>query len=274
MVFGNSHEELEREPALRLAWCSFQCPSELVRQLQLHLATLEAAQLGMAESGGGASRGAPEQRQRDELAEETRQETHVAAAEDQQEQTAAPGVAAAAAAANPDVQPEPAATAAGPLVMHQWESAVDLNSGATYWFNRATGERQWHPPPGWAAPAAGEAGGAQPAAVQQQQKQQQPHSGAPPDGQAYAPGLYYYDVAQQLQGPFELEQLRQWRAMLPLDLPVLRLAEAQPASGAAVSSGEAGGSSGSQWEQHVLADLLGDGELLRRFWQDHPESVR
>ncbi|KAL4419397.1 hypothetical protein ABPG77_003371 [Micractinium sp. CCAP 211/92] len=138
-----------------------------------------------------------------------------------------------------------------------WDQGLDLNSGQPYWFNRATGVSQWHPPPGRSAPsgsalqqpehecesrspsppavaaaAAGEAGAAQPPADSGQQGQQQEHhhcrqQGQPWDPQwqqQWEPGLYYRDAAGLLQGPFTLEQLQGWRGMLPMDLPVLRLA--------------------------------------------------
>ncbi|PRW59368.1 rho GTPase-activating 27 isoform X6 [Chlorella sorokiniana] len=218
-------------------------------------------------------------------------------AEDQQ--TAEDGGAAAAAAAavqqppvfEPSEQQPAAARATAPAhdggqLVHQcWEEAVDLNSGHRYWFNRATGVSQWHPPAGWAAaapgsaptPAAGEAGAAQPPTTQQQQPQQ------PPASPAYTPGYYYRDVAGQVQGPFTLEQLRGWRGSLPMDLPVLQLTEPQPekqaASGAASPpAGQAGGQgeerqASSRWVQLELARLLGDNELLERWRLEHPEQA-
>ncbi len=83
-----------------------------------------------------------------------------------------------------------------------------------------------------AAAAAGEAGAAQPPADSGQQGQQQEHHHHRQQGrcwdpqwqQWWEPGLYYRDAAGLLQGPFTLEQLQGWRGMLPMDLPVLRLA--------------------------------------------------
>ncbi|KAL4425511.1 hypothetical protein ABPG75_009527 [Micractinium tetrahymenae] len=247
-----------------------------------------------------------------------------------------------------------------------WEQAVDLNSGQPYWFNRATGASQWHPPPGWAAPAAaavhgpgaareaspaakaapaevaaaaaaaaageaaeeaaaeaageaaeeaaaeaaaaaaaaGEAGAAQPPASAQQEGQQQ--SWDPQWQRQWEPGLYYRDAAGLLQGPFTVEQLREWRGMLPMDLPVLRLTEGsaareqqglsdeqqldeaalqEPGAGQQLQtvpqrSGEQQpqlvrqpGVGGGRWEQLVLAELLGDGELLQRWRLEYPDEA-
>ena len=246
------------------------------------------------------------------------------------------GAAAAAAAATPV-----------PFVSACWEQGVDLNSGAPYWFNRATGASQWHPPPGWvlpagssqqqaaagggeeaiseqqqhqqqhqqhqhsaatdehpvdgvqapagvlspAAAAAGEAGSAQPPTAQPpQQPPQQQHLNPPPA--CWEPGLYYRDAYGQLQGPFTLEQLRQWRSMLPMDLPVARLGPAgsggrqqtAACAGSDAGGGPGGGGPGGSaqleaggwgsWEQLELAGLLGDEGLLDRWRMDNSEQAR
>lgn len=227
----------------------------------------------------------------------------------------------------------------GPPLVHQcWEQSLDHNSQQYYWFNRATGVSQWHPPPSWAAAAAaaataelrasaaaaanppavpapavenaaaaaaaaGEAGGAQ---LPQQQEQQQQGE------QDYEPGLYYRDAAGLLQGPFSLEQLQEWRGMLPMDLPVLQLQLLASSSGSkgvggassnaagvdgncsrigSNANGGVGGNEGGEgaseqqaphlaaakgelhWTQQELAVLLGDDELLERWRMDNPAQA-
>jgi hypothetical protein len=185
-----------------------------------------------------------------------------------------------------------------------WELATDMNSGQQYYFNRASGTSQWHPPPGWgpsplappsepqmqgcagppaAAPAEaaaaadpGEAGGAQQAQHPQQE-----------EGGSYEPGYYYRDAFGQLQGPFDLDQLREWRGMLAMDLPILRLG--LPAGSSDAKDGTPGSDGGSEaaagaapsapataagsWSQSDLADLLGDDELLAHWRMQNPEQA-
>ncbi|KAL4860024.1 tRNA(adenine(34)) deaminase [Chlorella vulgaris] len=185
-----------------------------------------------------------------------------------------------------------------------WELATDMNSGQQYYFNRASGTSQWHPPPGWApspfappsapqmqgcagppaaAPAEaaaaadpGEAGGAQQAQHPQQE-----------EGGSYEPGYYYRDAFGQLQGPFDLDQLREWRGMLAMDLPILRLE--LPAGSSDAKDGTPGSDGGSKaaagatpsapataagsWSQSDLADLLGDDELLAHWRMQNPEQA-
>ena len=142
--------------------------------------------------------------------------------------------------------------AAAPTVQQCWEAAVDLNSNQTYWFNRATGVSQWHPPPGW-APGDGNP------APQQQQPPQQPQRPS-----LEQPGLYYRDAVGQLQGPFAVEDLQQWRGMLPMNLPILEL-----------TAGESGGgeAAGGWVPPRDLATLLGDEELLDWWKMDNPEAA-
>jgi hypothetical protein len=180
----------------------------------------------------------------------------------------------------------------GPWVRDCWEQATDLNSGRPYWFNRATGVSSWFPPAPWGsasaaagpqpqhpqAPAgpvaaAGEAGAAQPA--------QHPQS-----DRTYKPGLYYRDAFQQLQGPFTLDQLREWRGMLPMNLTILRR-EAVPEGGSGgagtgeerqrqtdgVAPGSKGGGTELAWAELELAGVLGDEDLLERWRLENPEQV-
>jgi hypothetical protein len=142
--------------------------------------------------------------------------------------------------------------------------------------------------------AAGEASGAQ-----------QPKDSTQKD---YQPGLYYRDAYRQLQGPFTLEQLRGWRGMLSMDLPILCYdpdnskngGHAQPSSrdggkqdgsmdtsGAAqhASNGSRGSvrceqaapggepGEGAGWSRAPLAELLGDEELLERWRLENPDQA-
>ena len=216
------------------------------------------------------------------------------------------GTAATAVAAAAYEQQWPAQPAAPVFVKDSWEQAVDMNSQQPYWFNRATGESRWTPPPGWAA--AGEGGAAQPPAHQQQQQAAQQHEERLPAAAIYEPGYYYRDASSQLQGPFTLAQLQAWRRALPMDLPIAQLvrrgggagsatAPAQqqrrrqeeqqagqqaagssgqlPAAGSAGDAAQQAGAAGAEarWERHVLAGLLGDWQLLERWRLDHPEQV-
>ncbi|EFN57537.1 hypothetical protein CHLNCDRAFT_143156 [Chlorella variabilis] len=185
----------------------------------------------------------------------------------------------------------------GPWVRDCWESAVDMNSGTRYWFNRATGVSQWQPPAGWstasqpggppgaaeqpqrgteqpAAPAlAGEAGGAQ-----------QPHHAAQRD---YKPGLYYRDAAGQLQGPFTTEQLRDGddaKEGASGDGASKAAGEGTSSAGsrpggdsggdAQSQGGAAAGEAGARWSQAELAEVVGDEELLARWRMENPEQAR
>lgn len=60
------------------------------------------------------------------------------------------------------------------------------------------------------------------------------------------------------QGPFSKEQLRQWRTLLPMDLPLWHAAEARPPSEA------------ERRRPIELARVLEDGKLLERWREQNP----
>ena len=119
----------------------------------------------------------------------------------------------------------------------RWEEGLDQESGRPYWFCRAVGRSSWTAPPNWEPaiqgttnPPADCAGSEDPQALGHQ-------------------GYHYTDANGQVQGPFDRVQLQEWRAHLPMDLPVWRTA------------GE------SEW----LAVVLGDEALLRAWWDQRPD---
>lgn len=119
----------------------------------------------------------------------------------------------------------------------RWEEGFDQESGRPYWFCRAEGRSSWTAPPKWEPAIQGTAD--QPA-----------ECAGSEDPQALDhQGYYYTDADGQVQGPFDKGQLQEWRAHLPMDLPVWRTA------------GE------SEW----LAVVLGDEALLRAWWDQRPD---
>lgn len=160
--------------------------------------------------------------------------------------------------------------AALPPVERCWEAAFDRNSQSWYWFNRALGTSQWHPPPGWSAPPARTSSAQH---LWTSWPEQAPAAAA--DAAAAAahplptdPGYYYKDAYGVEQGPFTAEQLLQWRELLPMDLPVLHVAaRLEPlAEPAAAESAAAGAVAATQEEQpaEAAASPGGGAELARQ----------
>ncbi len=135
---------------------------------------------------------------------------------------AAPGAGTLEAAAWPEVA-QPLAAAAppapeGPDAWGDWRRIPDATSGKCYYYNAATAETTWTQPQGW--------------------------------GSALAPALagwFYRDLSGDVQGPFDMAQLRAWRGALPMELQVWWSDGSAAPGPAAVAP---------------LAQVLGDGELL------------
>lgn len=134
------------------------------------------------------------------------------------------------------------------LVHQCWEAAFDHNSQRYYYFNRATGQSQWHLPLDWVPESSRPA--ASPAAAR-----------ASSGRRASGPGYWYKDATGVEQGPFTKEQLLQWRGLLPMDLALWH------ASGAGPPTAE-------ERQQTIeLARVLDDGELLARWQEEYPHQV-
>ena len=119
----------------------------------------------------------------------------------------------------------------------RWEEGFDQESGRPYWFCRADGRSSWTAPPDWEP------------AIQGTANQPADCAGSEDPEALGHQGYHYTDANGQVQGPFDRVQLQEWRAHLPMDLPVWRTA------------GE------SEW----LAVVLGDEALLRAWWDQRPD---
>jgi hypothetical protein len=156
-----------------------------------------------------------------------------------EQEAAAPETAAAPPGDEAAAAPAAAAADGG---AGAWEAAFDAASARWYYWDAATGERTWDPPPSWVA-TDGDGGEEAAAAVPEQ-------------------GYCYVDAHNVAQGPFPAAQLRAWCGALPMDLPVWRAAAA-PAPGAPLDL--------DALDTRPLADVLGDAELLAGWRREQPE---
>lgn len=114
----------------------------------------------------------------------------------------------------------------------RWEEGFDQESGRPYWFCRADGRSSWTAPPNWEP------------AIQGTTNQPADCAGSEDSEALGHQGYHYTDANGQVQGPFDKGQLQEWRAHLPMDLPVWRTAgraSGWPSSWAMASSSGRGG---------------------------------
>lgn len=173
-----------------------------------------------------------------------------------------------------------------------WNAAYDPATRAWYYYNLATGERTWEPPPDWVPNEEAIAHGSVQHHPQAEEttgcasKPRESH-GVPTEPLGYS----YIDAHGISQGPFSKEQLLAWREVLPMDLLVWGVNKCSPEQmryldmphTSVVQHSEHGEPSVSEIPPEdsttrtptiPLAEVLGDGALLTRWREEHPEEAR
>jgi hypothetical protein len=137
-----------------------------------------------------------------------------------------------------------------------WNAAFDQASQKWYYYNLETEERSWDPPSGWISDTA--------------------------EAKQALEGYYYKDAHGIEQGPFSIHQLQAWRGALPMDLPVWKIdtendqkekeTNTEPNTDKESGERQGDGDNNKQLKRsQLLAQILGDAELLAQWRTAHPE---